>query len=246
MTPEKDHYAVLDLPRSASATEIKRRYRQLMREAHPDANQGDLAAATRRAARLNLAFETLGDDARRRAYDASLPLASPRRGRRDPKRDRIYAHWAEQEDWEDIVAANVPPPRPAHVHQQEPLIEPDEIEVDMAELRLSPRVKRHIRVTNRCECVMKGDVSTSEPWVWGPIGHFELQLGAHVDFDIEIVGRKVAFPGLSRVSVVTNNWTGVVPVAITGFETKSRRVLPSTESAYVPSRGRTRKWARRR
>ena len=246
MTPENDHYAILDLPRSASAAEIKRRYRQLMREAHPDANRGDLTAATRRAARLNLAFETLGDETRRRAYDAQLPAAPRRAARRDPKRDPIYAHWAEQEDWEDIVAANVPPPRLAHVHQEEPLIEPDEIEVDMAELRMNSRVKRSIRVTNRCECVMKGDVSTSEPWLWGPIGHFELQPGAHVDFEVEVVGRKVTFPGLSRVSVVTNTWTGVVPVAITGFEMKNRRVLPSTESAYVPSRGRTRKWARRR
>ena len=244
MTPEKDHYAVLELPRSATATEIKRRYRQLMREAHPDANAGD-PAATRRAARINLAFETLGDDGRRRVYDATLP-APKRPAKRDPRRDRIYAHWAEQENWEDIVAAHVPTPRPAHRHTREPLLEPDEIEVDMAELALMPRVKRRITVTNRCDCVMKGDVSTSEPWVWGPTGHFELQPGAGASFDIEIIARKVAFPGLSRVVVVTNSWSGAVPVKITGFDAKRRRVIPATDSAYVPARGRVRKWARRR
>jgi hypothetical protein len=231
MARASDHYATLGLKPDATAAEIKRRYRALMREVHPDANVRD-PQATRKAARLNAAYETLGNAAKRRAYDAARPAArnGAVRGRRN---DRVYAHWAEQEDWEDIVAEHVPAKRPAHVHEEPPLIEPAEVEVDMAELRRSPRVRRTIRVTNRCGCTLRGDVSTSEPWVWGPIGRFEVAPGATVEFDVEIISRKVAFPGISRVLFVASDWTGVVPVKVTGYSPKVRRVPPSTDMPYV-------------
>ncbi|HEY8172487.1 MAG TPA: J domain-containing protein [Dehalococcoidia bacterium] len=234
MTREPDHYDALGVDPKATAGEIKRRYRQLMREAHPDANAGD-PLANRRAARINAAYETLGNAEKRRAYDAGrAPIVNGHRKRSD----RVYAHWAEQEDWEDIVASAVPPPnrRPAHVHTALPLIEPEEIEVSMAELRLAPRVKRGIRVTNRCSCTIRGDVSTSEPWVWGPIGRFLIKPGETIEFDVEVISRKVSFPGISRVLFVANDWTGVVPVKITGYNPKARRVPPATEMPYVRHR----------
>lgn len=246
--PEQDHYAVLRVSRDASDAEIKRRYRELMREVHPDANRRD-PDATRKAARLNRAYETLGNPERRRAYDVSLrsatagdAVASAWQRRSDRWRrmsDQKYTAWAVEPDWEDIVAEHVPPKRPAHVHAPAPAIEPEEIEVDLAELREQPRVRRAITVTNHCDCTLKGDVSTSEPWLWGPIGTFELKPGASVRFDIEVIARKVAFPGLSRVLFVTKDWTGVVPVKITGYEPKARRTPPAaTNAAYVPSRRR--------
>lgn len=230
MPPEQDHYAVLDLPRAATAAEIKRRYRALMRKAHPDANLGD-AKLTRLAARINLAYETLGDPEKRREYDRRTS------GRANGRRSNgVYAHWAEQPDWEDIVAEHAPPRRPAHVHSQEPTIEPDEIEVDLAELRISPRVRRRIAITNNCECTIAGDVSTSEPWVWGPVGKFVAGPGERIEFDIEIVGSRIRFPGISRVSFVGNTWSGTVPVKLVGFETKRSRVVPLSQSRYVPPR----------
>jgi hypothetical protein len=240
MPTEQDHYAILGLPRKATPDEIKRRYRALMRRAHPDANaaaaggdaaKADAAAVTRAAARINAAYETLGDPAKRRAYDRAT--SGRANGRRS---DKTYAHWAEQPDWEDIVAEHAPIRRPAHVHTDEPTIEPAEIEVDLADLRISPRVRRRIAVTNRCDCTIKGDVSTSEPWVWGPVGHYSLGPGERVEFDIEVVGSKIKFPGLSRVSFVGNTWSGTVPVKITGFETKRRRVVPLAQGQYVPPR----------
>src|SRR5262252_1072312 len=98
----QDHYRILDLPPSASDADIKRRYRELMRSVHPDANVDD-PEATRKAAAINRAFETLGDPGRRAEYDASR---STRRS------NKVYAAWAAEPDWEDIVAANVPPRRP--------------------------------------------------------------------------------------------------------------------------------------
>jgi len=230
---EPDHYATLDLRRDATAAEIKRRYRKLMREVHPDANAHD-PHAHRKAARINAAYETLGDPERRRAYDATLDA-----GPALPADRRRYERWAQEENWEDIVAEHVPPQRPAHVHAPPPLVEPEAIEVDMGELRLSPRVRRTVRITNRCDCTITGDVSTSEAWVWGPIGRFTIRPGETVEFAIEVIARKVRFPGISRVQFVSRDWTGTVPVRITGYAPKLRRVFPATtNSAYVPPRRR--------
>lgn len=237
---EQDHYAALELTPAASGAEIKRAYRRLMRTVHPDANLAD-PQATRKAARINLAFETLGNPERRRAYDASRRgtngATAPRRSSRSNK---VYAHWAEQEDWEDIVAASVPARRAPHRHAPAPSIEPAEIEVDLAELRLKPRVRRRVRVSNPCGCTLKGDVSTSEPWVWGPIGTFEVPPGGAVEFDIEVIERRVRFPGISRVQFIADGWTGSVPVKITGFETKRTRFIPATGARYAPGTMRRR------
>ena len=223
------HYLVLDLAPSATDAEIKQRYRALMRSVHPDANVDD-PEATRKAAAINRAFETLGHARRRAEYDAER--ASARRSA------KVYAAWAAEPNWEDIVAENVPPRRPAHVHSPPPTLEPQEIEIAASALRAEPRLRRRIRITNNCDCTMTGDVSTSEPWLWGPIGR--LTIGPHetLEFDVEILSRKVQFPGLSRVLFVTNEWTGVVPVRIIGYEPKLRFVPPSAEMPYVRHRAR--------
>jgi hypothetical protein len=204
-----------------------------MREFHPDANAED-PAATRKAARINAAYEILSSPSRRREYDKSLP-------RRTAVQNRHYAYVAEQDNWEDIIADQVPERRPAHVHEPAPTISPESIEVSMDELRAHARIRRSIVVSNPCACTLKGDVSTSEPWVWGPIGSFSVPPNGNAAFDIEIIARKVAFPGLSRVLFVTPSWTGVVPVRVTGYETVARRrTPPPADIAYV--RQRSRKW----
>lgn len=228
-SPTLDHYATLGIKATATDAEIKRAYRRRMRAVHPDANVDD-PQATRKAAALNLAFETIGDPGKRRSYDAQRSPSS--RASR-----RVYEAWAEQPDWEDIVAENVPPARPPHVHAPAPVFEPDEVEVSMAELREQPRVRRTMRLVNHCTCTLAGDVSTSEPWLWGPVGRITVKPGASATFDVEVVARKVTFPGISRITFVSKEWTGVVPVKITGFEAKRRRP-PATPARYVPPRRR--------
>ncbi len=228
MNAARDHYATLGVQASASDAEIKRAYRRLMRAVHPDANVDD-PEATRKAAALNLAFETIGDPEKRRAYDDA------RRGPRASRRQ--HEVWAEQPDWEDIVAENVPPARPQHVHAPAPVFEPDEVEVSVAELQGQPRVRRTLRLINHCTCTLVGDVSTSEPWVWGPVGRITVGPGESTAFEVEVVARKVTFPGISRITFVAKEWTGVVPVKITGFEAKRRRP-PASNAQYVPNRRR--------
>src|SRR5690606_18764249 len=66
--------AVLGVPRGATAEEIKAAYRRAARASHPDLHPGD-ATAHERFKRVQLAYEVLGDPARRAAYDA--PVRTP-------------------------------------------------------------------------------------------------------------------------------------------------------------------------
>ena len=64
----KDYYAVLGVPRTASQAEVKKAFRKLARQHHPDAKPGD-TAAERKFKEINEANEVLSDPAKRRQYD---------------------------------------------------------------------------------------------------------------------------------------------------------------------------------
>ena len=70
----RDYYEVLGVPRTASADEIKRAYRQLARKHHPDLHPAaERARAAERFKEINEANEALGDPAKRARYDALGP-----------------------------------------------------------------------------------------------------------------------------------------------------------------------------
>ncbi|MEQ1854502.1 MAG: DnaJ domain-containing protein [Chthoniobacteraceae bacterium] len=66
-----DHYERLGLDRRCTTAEIRAAYRALSKKHHPDVNP-DSPEAVARTQALNEAHETLGDTARRRAYDREL------------------------------------------------------------------------------------------------------------------------------------------------------------------------------
>jgi curved DNA-binding protein len=64
----KDYYEILGVPRSASEGEIKKAFRKLAREYHPDVAK-DKKKAEEKFKEVNEAYEVLGDPAKRKKYD---------------------------------------------------------------------------------------------------------------------------------------------------------------------------------
>jgi DnaJ-class molecular chaperone len=64
----RDPYQVLGVTKSASAAEVKSAFRKLAKKLHPDANKNDPKAASR-FSEISTAYEILGDEEKRKAFD---------------------------------------------------------------------------------------------------------------------------------------------------------------------------------
>jgi curved DNA-binding protein CbpA len=102
-------YQVLDVPADASNAAVKRRWRELAREHHPDRAAGDSAEAARltaRMARINAAYDLLRDPIRRSHFDSSAEGRRARSGGSDNPFE------AESETSADPRGPFGPPPAP--------------------------------------------------------------------------------------------------------------------------------------
>jgi molecular chaperone DnaJ len=72
---EKDYYDVLGVPKNASQAEIKKAYRKLAQENHPDANPGNQQAEDR-FKEASAAYDVLGSAEKRKEYDRVREMAS--------------------------------------------------------------------------------------------------------------------------------------------------------------------------
>jgi molecular chaperone DnaJ len=72
---EKDYYQVLGVPKNASTAEIKKAYRKLAQEFHPDRNAGNKAAEDR-FKEVSAAYDVIGDEDKRKQYDQVREMAA--------------------------------------------------------------------------------------------------------------------------------------------------------------------------
>jgi curved DNA-binding protein len=90
----EDLYAVLGVPKGADADSIKKAYRKLAGQLHPDKNPGNQKAEDR-FKQVNHAYDVLGDAKKRKLYD-EFGEDGLREGF-DPERMRAYRQWATQQ-----------------------------------------------------------------------------------------------------------------------------------------------------
>lgn len=88
-----DFYAVLGVPKDADASTIKKTYRKLARDLHPDKNPGNKEKEAKFKA-VNRAYETLGDATKRKLYD-EFGEEALREGF-DAAKARAYKQWQDR------------------------------------------------------------------------------------------------------------------------------------------------------
>ena len=72
---DKDFYKVLGVDKSVTAADLKKAYRRLARQFHPDSNPGD-AKAEARFKEISEAYSVLSDEEQRREYDQIRAMGS--------------------------------------------------------------------------------------------------------------------------------------------------------------------------
>ena len=99
----RDYYEVLGVPRTATADDIKRAYRQLARKHHPDLQPAaERTRAAERFKEINEAYEVLSDSDKRGKYDALGANWKSGMDFTPPGAERSYAGTAEWENAEDV------------------------------------------------------------------------------------------------------------------------------------------------
>jgi len=93
-TGSKDYYSILGVPRNASEDDIKKAYRKLAMQYHPDRNPGKEEWANRKFKEINEAYGVLGNPDKRKQYDRFGTVGDV---------SDIFSNRATQSTFEDVM-----------------------------------------------------------------------------------------------------------------------------------------------
>ena len=148
---KQDYYATLGVARDAGAEDLKKAYRKLAMQYHPDRNPGDKQAEAK-FKEVNEAYDVLKDDQKRAAYDryghAAFEQGGGRAASAAASTSRPAAAWATSStrcsasSWAGAAAAAGAPRAGADIRQA--------VEIDLAEAFAGTKV--NLRVPTRVAC----------------------------------------------------------------------------------------------
>ncbi len=100
-----DYYQILGVARTATEEEIKKAYRKLAMQYHPDRNPGDKEAETK-FKQVQEAYDTLFDVNKRARYNGSRPQPKPKPPPKKPKKSSFESNIYKS----DMQISDAPPP----------------------------------------------------------------------------------------------------------------------------------------
>jgi len=94
--PIRDYYKILGVAKNATAEQIRRAYRKLAKEYHPDHNPGKETWANEKFKEINEAYEVLSNAEKKAAYDARYAQAQTTRKPHRPTQptQKGFPEWA--------------------------------------------------------------------------------------------------------------------------------------------------------
>ncbi|MDP2920369.1 MAG: DnaJ domain-containing protein [Dehalococcoidia bacterium] len=92
--PKKDYYTILEVPRGASDDDIKKAYRKLAMQYHPDRNPGKEKWANEKFKGINEAYGVLGNPDKRKQYDQFGTTGEP---------GDVFGNYATTATFEDLM-----------------------------------------------------------------------------------------------------------------------------------------------
>lgn len=97
----KDYYGILGVNVDASAEDIKKAFRQLALQHHPDHNRGNVEEAESKFKEINEAYEVLGNEETRWRYDSLTRFSGI--SRNTASGDDIFGDGVESDDMSEIL-----------------------------------------------------------------------------------------------------------------------------------------------
>lgn len=100
----KDYYRMLGVARNASQDEIKKAFRGLAMQHHPDRNPENQQEAEQRFKEINEAYEVLGDEVKRQRYEYLVTFSAyPQTPGREAVQGSPFAQNLDEEAWQQLL-----------------------------------------------------------------------------------------------------------------------------------------------